>query len=822
MLQKSDFQRLLPYSLALIVFIALSVIYMHPVLDGKRLFQHDVKQFAGMSKEIADFREETGEEALWAGNMFSGMPAYMISVRQKNNIARDLVDVLTLYLPRPVNMLFLYFVGFFILMLILQRNIWLAVFGAIAFALSSYFIIILEAGHNTKALAIGLMPPLFGGIYLLFRKKLLAGFLITTLFTAMQISVNHLQITYYLFLVLLAYGISEVIIHAKNKELKSLLKPIGLMIVSLVIALGVNTVNFWIAYEAGRHSIRGEPVLTEEVRSQSSGLDVDYILAWSYGKKETITLLVPDFKGGGSRKELSENSNTYQALIQNGVPRHNAREFIKQVPTYWGTQPFTSGPVYAGALVVFLFIFGFFLVENRYRWWMLAIVILAIFLSWGKNMQWFSQWFIYNFPGYDKFRAVSMILVIPDFIMPLMAAMAIRRILLKQVSREQVMKVLKYTTYSVGGFLLFILLFATELFTFSSPADNNMVAGGQIPQWLMDAIREDRIRLMRIDTFRSLVIIALGAAAIWLWMKNKIKAQYAIMAMAAITLIDLWGIGRRYLNEDNFIPRRQHERPYTPTEADLQIMGDPDPHFRVYSQIQDPFREARTSYFHRSIGGYHGAKLQRYQDIIDYHLVRQNMSVLNMLNAKYFIVRDQNNQPQARKNPDALGNAWFVPEYHIVQGPDEAIAALNDFDPATEAIIEKNDAIHLKGKSIEEDESATIKLDHYQPNYLRYTAKTNTKQLAVFSEVYFPGGWEAYINGQEAKHFRVNYTLRAMVIPPGQHEVEFYFRPDTFYKGRIIAGISSAILIVILAGGAYMLLKKRNEKTALKPRNKDK
>ncbi len=807
MLQKSDVQRIMPYFLAVVFFIVLSVGYMYPILEGKRIFQQDVQHFAGMAKEIRDFREETGEEALWAGNMFSGMPAYLTSVQKKNNVANTLVDVFTLFLPRPVDMLFLYFFGFFILMIVLQRNIWLALFGAVAFALSSYFIIIIEAGHNTKAMAIGLMPPLFAGIHLLFKKKLLAGFLLTTVFTAMQISVNHLQITYYLFLVLLAYGISEVIIHFRNNQLPQLFKPVGLMLVSLVIAMGVNTVDLWIAYEAGEHSIRGEPVLSEQDRTQSAGLDVDYILAWSYGVEETLTLLVPDFKGGGSRKELSENSNTYQALIQNRIPRHNARDFIKNVPTYWGKQPFTSGPVYVGALIFFLFIFGFFIVEDRYRWWILAITVLAVLLSWGKNMQWFSEWFIHYFPGYNKFRAVSMILVIPEFTMPLMAVLALRRILYNQVSKERIMLVLKRTAYVIGGFLIFILIFATELFSFSAPGDQNLVAGGQLPQWLMDAIREDRIRIMRTDTIRSLVVILLGAGVIWLWIKNKIKAQYAIIGITVITLVDLWGVDRRYLNEGNFISKRKHETPYSPSQADLLIKNDPDPHFRVYNQLQDPFRDARTSYFHRSIGGYHGAKLQRYQDIIDHHLARQNMDVFNMLNAKYFIVRGEDNQPQARINPNALGNAWFVSDYEVVENPDGSIRALHDFTPRSKAIVEKDDAAPLGNKTFQRDTAASITLEHYQPNYLRYTAQTAKEQIAVFSEVYFPGGWEAYINGEKARHFRVNYTLRGMVVPPGSHTIEFEFKPHAFYTGRIIAGISSALLIVLLLGGLFIISK---------------
>ncbi len=800
------------YWIAIVAFVVLAIGFVYPVIQGKKLFQQDVQNFQGMSKEIVDYREKTDKEPLWTNSMFGGMPAYQISVKGKNNIAGPLLKVLTLSLPHPANLIFLYFIGFFILMMAMQRNIWIAIFGALAFALSSYFIIIIEAGHNTKALAIGLMPPLFAGVYLLFQKKYVTGFILTVLFTALELKANHLQITYYLFLVLLAYGISELIYHVKNNQVPQLLKAGGLMLAALIIAIGVNMVNFWMAYEAGQHSTRGKPVLTMDKENQSAGLDPGYIMAWSYGKDETLTLLIPDFMGGGSQKELSENSATYETLVERGVPRKNAKDFIKGVPTYWGKQPFTSGPVYVGAIIFFLFIFGFFIVENRYRWWILVITLLAIFLSWGKNMEWFSQIFIHNFPGYNKFRAVSMILVIPEFTMPLMAVLALRRIYRGEVDKDKVFKILKNTVIVLGALLLLILAFGPTMFSFVGQSDHQYIESGRIPQWLMDAIREDRIRIMRRDTFRSLLFILLGAGAIWLWLKDKIKKQYALGALILLTLIDLWAVDRRYLDEDNFVSKRKAENPYIPSRVDQQIKADTDPNFRVFNQLQDPFRESRTSYFHKSIGGYHGAKLQRYQDMIDYHLAKGNMQVLNMLNTKYFIGRGQNNQPQAMRNPGALGHAWFVSEYKIVESPDSAILALNDINPARTAVVEQSHADYVKGKNLSPDTASSIQLETYQPNYLVYQADVSKEQLAVFSEIYYPEGWKVTIDGKEAEHFRVNYILRGLVIPQGQHKIEFSFEPDAYYTGRTIAAVSSGILIIILLGGLFMFVRNESAK----------
>lgn len=806
MSKKFDFKNYLPYLLAIVLFLVLAIIFVHPVLRGEKIKQADVKHFKGMSKEIMDHRQETGEEALWTNRMFGGMPAYQISVKAKNNVAKPIKKVITLNLPHPANLIFLYFIGFFILMLALQRNIWLAIFGAVAFAMSSYFLIIIEAGHNTKALAIGLMPPLFAGIYLLFRKKYRWGFILTALFTALELKANHLQITYYLLLVLLAYGISELIYHIKVKQFPALLKSVGLMIAALIIAIGTNMVSIWMAYEAGQYSTRGEPVLSLNKGDQSEGLDPSYIMDWSYGIDETLTLLIPDFMGGASRKKLSEDSETYKAFAER-AGQQRAEQFVKQgVPVYWGKQPFTSGPVYVGAIIFFLFIFGLFIVEDRYRWWILAITVLAIFLSWGKNFPELSEFFIHNVPGYNKFRAVSMILVIAEFTMPLMAVLAIRRIWKKQIDQQTLMNALKYSFFIVGGLLVFILVAGPELFSFVGLKDQQLRQS--YPQWLMQAIRDDRGRLMQKDTFRSLVFVLLAAAAVWFWVKGKVKAQYAVIALAVLTLVDMWSVNRRYLNEDNFVSEQKKENPYTPSKADRRIMADPDPNFRVYSQLQDPFREARTSYFHKSIGGYHGAKLQRYQDVIDYHLSKGNREVLNMLNTKYYLVR-KDKKPQAIRNPNALGHAWFVDNYRIVANPDSAIMALNDFEPGKTAIVEKAHADPLEEKQFQSDPNASIELKSYEPNHLVYNTRTNKEQLAVFSEIYYLKGWQAYIDGKKAKHFRVNYILRGMIIPKGEHKIEFEFKPDAYYTGRTIAAVSSVILVLILVGGLFLVIRRR-------------
>ncbi|MCF8302379.1 MAG: YfhO family protein [Bacteroidales bacterium] len=807
-MKKPGIKQFVPYIIGIVLFLLITIIYFNPLLQGKALQQSDITHFRGMSEEIKDYRERTGEEPLWTNSMFGGMPAFQISVKYKANLADDIDKILRLGLPRPADYVFLYFLGFFILLLALRVNPWLSVAGAIAFAFSSYFFIILDAGHNSKAHAIAYMAPVIAGFILTMRKKYLLGGVITALFLALELEANHFQITYYLLLIIVILGISELVRKIRQKELHSFFKGAGVLIIALLIAGGTSFSNLWSTWQYGKYTIRGETELTSNKENRTSGLDKDYATAWSYGKAETLTLLIPNFRGGASVGELGENSETYQTLEERNVPRQQIRELTQQVPLYWGKQPSTSGPVYVGAIVVFLFVLGLFIVERKHRWWLLIATILSFALAWGKNFMPLTDFFLEYVPFYNKFRAVSMTLVIAELTMPLMAFLALREIFQKEYDKQKMLNYLKYTFIITGGITLLFALFSGSLFTFVGPQDARLQQGGY-PEWFLDAIREDRARLLRIDAWRSFVFITLTAAMLWAYVAGKLKKQYAFVALIALLLIDMWPVNRRYLNNNDFDRERKVENPFQKTQADQQILQDDDPNFRVFNVAGNTFNDARTSYFHKSIGGYHGAKLRRYQELIDHHISKYNRDVLNMLNAKYFLVQDNNNRMAAQPNPNALGHAWFVENYRMVENADQEINALNNFSPDSTAIIDDRFSEHLQGYKRGSDPDGHIKLTHYEPNHLKYNFQAGRDQLVVFSEIYYPAGWQAYVDGEEMPHFRVNYVLRAMVVPEGQHTIEFKFRPKSYYVGEKVSLASSIILIVLILLGGFVEMRKR-------------
>ena len=809
-----DLKQFFPHITALVIFLLIAVIYMNPVLSGKQVQQGDIANYKGMSKEIRDFRNETGEEPLWTNSMFGGMPAYQISMKYPSNWIDDVDEFLRLGLPRPADYLWLNMLGFFILLLAMRVNPWLSIVGAIAYAFSSYFFIIIEAGHNSKAHAMTYMAPVLAGVILTYRGKYILGGLLTMLFVSLEVSCNHFQITYYLVIILAILGIGELVFHIKEKQFRHFLKATGVLLAAGLIAIGPSITNILLTQEYSKYTIRGESELSTEKENRTSGLDKDYATRWSYGKEETFTLLIPNTKGGASGRIGQDPDN-----LKN-VDNRRLKQIISQQNHYWGNQPFTSGPVYVGAIIVFLFVFGLFIVKGRLKWILLVATILSVMLAWGDNMMWFTDFWLEHVPGYNKFRTVSMTLVIAELCMPILAFMGLYKIyknpgILKEKRREFLIALGLTAGISLILYLLpqtfFNFISEQEVNRFSQLKNSQPQNANQI-NLILEELKSVRVDIFKADAIRSFFFIILGAGLIYLYSLKKIKAKYLILGLGILITIDMWAVNKRYLNNDDFVNKRVVNNPFQPTKADKQIMKDNDPNFRVFNTTVNTFNDASTSYFHKSIGGYHGAKLRRYQELIDYHISEQNRDVLNMLNTKYFIVKGNNGKPVAKRNPGALGNAWFVENYEIVADADEEINALDDFNPEKTAFVDQRFKEHLQGKSFEKDTTASINLTSYQPNHLVYQSKTNKEQLAVFSEIYYPNGWQVYIDGEPADHFRVNYVLRAMVVPEGEHKIEFKFQPKTYYTGENIALASSILVLLLLVGGLYYEIRRNIKK----------
>lgn len=803
-----SFKTLLPYIVAIVLFLVVTISYLSPLLEGKQLKQSDTMNWLGSAKETIDFRKANpGEEPLWTNSMFGGMPSYQITMLTPSTDGLSWVlKILTLGLPAPAGVIFLYFLGFFILLRVLKVNPWLSIAGAFAFGFSTYFFIIIEAGHNTKADAISIMPFVLAGIFLVFQRKYLWGGLMTALFLAIEVKMNHLQMSYYLFIFILIFGLVETVHLIFKKEILHLLKSAGILLIALTFGVLANITLLWTTYEYSPYTIRGASELTaQKSNNATKGLDFDYATAWSYGKAETFTFFIPGFQGGSSNGKLSESSETYQVLKQNGVP--NAKEIIKQMPTYWGPQPFTSGPVYAGALVMFLFVFAMFVVKGRMKWVLFAGTMLSFMLSWGENFEMLSRFFFNYFPLYNKFRAVSSILVIAELTIPILAMLGLNEVFKPDVSKKSLIKPLLYSGYIMGGLALLFVVFGGGLFDFASKQDQSMLSSGY-PQWLIDALISDRKSMLTMDSLRSLLFVAIGFGLIWAYLKDKLKAQWVFAGLILVMIFDLYPVNKRYFGNENFTAKRNVENPFTPDETDALILEDKDADFRVLNVAGNPFNESQTSYFHKSAGGYHGAKLRRYQELIERQISKNNVAVFNMLNIRYFIIPDQQNGGRLpQRNVSALGNVWFVNNYIPVKNADEEIAALDynaathtGFKPDSIAIVDKRFEGQLKGFVPGKDSTSTIKLVSYKPNHLIYEADCKKGELAVFSEIYYDKGWDVTIDGKHANYLRVNYVLRAMLVPQGKHKIEFSFKPKSYYTGEKIGYGVTVILIMSLLG----------------------
>jgi hypothetical protein len=796
---------------AIALFIVLAFLYFYPVLEGKVLKANDSTVSTINSKEIRDFREKYDREPLWTNSIFSGMPAYLISTKYPGNLVKY-ADLFLRIFKMPVSVLFLSMAGFYILLLIFGVNPWLAITGALAYSLSSFFFQILGAGHNTQAIALAYMAPLIGAIYYTYRYDAVKGALFTSLALALEIQANHPQITYYALICLLIFAIVELVYAYKNKTIIKFLKTSALLIIPFIIAIGINFAGLYTVYEYGKYSIRGKSDLTADNKSIANGLDKNYITFWSYGVDETFNLLIPNYKGGSSRP-FDRNSETFKALSKN-----NNQAAASQLQKYWGTQPGTDGPHYVGAIVLFLFVLGMVLIKGPEKWWLFAATILSIMLAWGKNFMPLTNLFIDIFPGYNKFRAVTMTLIIAQFCIPLLGILTLRDIFDGTVTRNEIIKSLKIAGGITGGFILLVLIIPGIAGSFLSQYEYDY------PEWLKSAMIADRKDMLRSDGLRSLVFILGSAGVILAFVFNKLRKGPAILIITALIVLDLWTVDKRYLSADRFVRPSVMQKSFTPTTADAFILKDSSVN-RVLNLSVSTFNDTSpTSYFHKSIGGYHGAKLKRYQELIDSALIRnfdliqaagnnaqsledlqqvfKSTNVLNMLNAKYIIY---NPDAPPLLNQNALGNAWFVEKPVMVDNANQEISVLNSVDPSKEAIIDKifNEQVLKSSYPVLENEK--IVLLSYQPNELHYKYSAIEEKLVVFSEIYYPAGWKSYIDGKESQYFRTDYVLRGMVVPAGDHEIKFVFEPSSYIIGNKVSLASSILLILLLSG--YFLTK---------------
>jgi len=805
-----SFKKLLPHLLIILGFIVVSLLYFSPVFQGKQISQSDIKQYIGMAKQQNDFRDETGTETYWTNSGFGGMPTYQLGAKYPHNYIKKL-DLTLRFLPRPADYLFLYFIGFYILLLVLKVDYKLAGLGALTFGFSTYLIIILGVGHNAKAHAIAYMPLVLAGILLTFQKKYISGFLLTVIALALEIVANHFQMTYYLLLLVLILGIAYLVDAVKKQQLPEFFKSVGVLSVAAILAVGLNATNVMATKEYAAESTRGKSELTinpdDSPKQVTTGLDRDFITQYSYGKLETFNLFIPRFMGGGNGEDVGRDSNTYEAYRKLGVGPKDALDASRSAPMYWGDQPIVEAPAYVGAVILFLFVFALFLVKGRLKWWLVGGVLLSLLLSYGKNLSFITNFFIDYVPMYNKFRAVSSIQVILELCIPILGIFGLVRLFNNFEKDETRLKALKYSTAITGGLAILFLLFKSS---FDFVGGNDGFFRQNYGQAFVDALVADRKAIYTSDTIRTLVLVLLSAGVIWFFLKQKLSQNLTIIAFAILILFDLVIVDRRYVNADNFIPAAQVQVPYQPLDVDKEILND-DSHFRVFDITS---RDTRPSYFHNSVSGYSAVSMKRYDELYNFHISQNNIQVLNMLNAKYIIAPSRGNEGKSEvfENTDANGNAWFVKDIKWVNTADEEIKALDSLNTGTTAVImnsqrQNSDAVIAKSQ----DSLTTIALTNYQPNHLVYESNTTNGGLVVFSENYYKHGWQAYINGNPTPHFRVNYVLRGLQAPAGKHTIEFKFEPQVIKTGSTIALGSSILIGLLLLGGLFIGYKNINK-----------
>ena len=843
---KFDWKKILPYAVAIVAFVAVAMIYCAPLLEGKVLVQGDVNNWKGAAQEARAFYDENGTRTWWTNSMFGGMPTYQITGSLPSGEVRNgMAKVAHLGMEggwEAIGILFAYFFGFFLMLRCFKVNPWLSIIGGLAIGFSTYFFLIIPAGHVTKAVALGFLAPVIGGFYAIFRKQYWLGAPLVMLYGIMSINL-HPQMTYYIFMLIGVLACAELYIHIKDKAWKDLGISLGVLALSLLLVVGTKASwlemnqNYLKETMRGGHSELTSNSDSGPISNSNSGLSLDYATAWSYGVGETMTFLIPNWEGGASGYNVGAKSDLCETMVKNRVPKRSAEQFCEHVPTYRGEKAFTSGPVYMGAVICFLFVLGLLIVSGPYKWALLVATLFSVALAWGRNMMWLTELFFNYFPMYNKFRAVESILVVAEITMPLLGVLALQQIVDKKVAWEK-LKIHLITAGGItGGICLFFALF-TSVVDVTSSYDVQWVS--QVPTWLRDAIYDERIAMIKADAWRSFIFIALGFAVVYwyAWRGEKLEAKgerqwllYA--ALAALVLVDMMPVNKRFFGSDNFMKAKDAEAYFKMQPYEQKILEDTS-YYRVLNLATNTFNDARTSYRLKSIGGYSAAKLRRYQDLIDEHISKEmnplmqtimqtqgfmlpdenagkDFPVLNMLNMKYAVVPLQGSRQEPVMNPYAMGNCWFVDEVVWVDTPDEECAALKTLDLHTQAVADKKFAEVLDVTKPEVtplmafDKNAIV-LTSYQPNCLEYVTMSEQNKVAVFSEIYYPHDWHLYVVDQDGNNSveiplaRVNYTLRAAVIPAGAHQLRMVFEPHALKTDK--ASMAILILALLLSAGA--------------------
>lgn len=828
-------KKFLPDVVVIAVFAIISFAYFFvPITQGKILYQHDASAGVGAAQEMTEYQNRTGETTRWTNSIFGGMPTYQMSPSyQSTDGLSQVMNAYHLWLPDNMWFLFAYLLGFYILLRAFDFRQSLAALGSVMWAFSSYFLIIIAAGHLWKVMALAYLPPMIAGVVLAYRGRYLSGFIVTALFTAFEIKANHVQMTYYYLFIILFMVIGYLVKSIREKQLAVFLKATGVLAAAALIGIAINLSSLYHTWQYQKESMRGKSELVKKdaANQTSSGLDRDYITQWSYGIDETLTLLVPDAKGGAS-VPLSKNATAMAKAdpqIQSMIP-----QLYDAFPQYFGTQPGTSGPVYVGAFVLFLFILGLFIVKGPMKWALLAATVLSVLLAWGHNFMGFTNFFLDYIPMYAKFRTVASILVIAEFTIPLLAALALKKIVDEPDVLSKQMKFAYISLALTAGVAALIALFPDMMGPFVSEQERQMVGSiqgmdGGTAHTILANISDMRAAMVSSDAWRSVIIILIGFALLFAYKLKKLRADYMIAALLVLCLVDMWQVDKRYLNDEMFVPKSERDMPQQPTATDIEINKDKSLDYRVLNFASNTFNENETSYFHKSIGGYHPAKLRRYQEIIDAYIVPEmqkamqaiaakggNMQqvdgvklfpVLNMLNTKYFIFPLQGGATIPLKNIYAQGNGWFVDKIDYVADANAEYAEVGKIDVRHEAVADKQFEAVL-GQAKANDSTATVKLDKYEPNNLQYTVNSKNGGIVVFSEIYYPG-WKATVDGQSVELGRVNYILRAVNVKPGKHIVVLDFHPTSISTTETIAYISIVILLLAIAGAGYMEWKKK-------------
>ena len=835
---------------SILAFVILALVYANPVLSGKQLFQHDIVQYKGGAKELLDYRAQNGEETYWSDSMFGGMPTYQMGAQFKGDIIKKIDEILN-FLPKPANYIFLLFSGFFLLGMVVVKNWKYALLGATFFGLSTYFYIALAAGHNGKIQTVAYFAPLLAGILLVYiRKKYVVGFIVTALFMGLQVAANHPQMTYYLFIALGFLFLSELIRAFQGKtDWKHFGISTGILALAFVLGVGMNSQRIMANSEYITETVRGKQILDNDTHSsEKSGMDNESILMWSYGKMETLNLFIPRLMGGSSNEEGSEKMmENVQEMVKSNVSSQAEMDQISKgfgSLTYWGEQPGTSGPAYQGAIVCFLAILGFFFGWKKYRYWILGASILTIFLAWGSNFMALSDFFIDFVPFYNKFRAPSSILVVVELLFPLIAILGLYRFFnsneTTETSAENILteaykkKILINVSAAVLGITFLLIIFGKSILGFYTASEKTY-----LPPYLLDFLVDERFKMFRIDAIKAIVYVGIAAAVLFLSLKKKIGQNIAIIILGLVSLLDLWSVNKRYLNNDNFIDKTFTENPFQTENSELlmQKVGDnknlqsllananinktletiaerDKTHYRIYNQVLGTFSETNTSYFKASIGGYHAVKLRRYDDLINEYFGKMDSvkvpRILNMLNTKYMIFGDAE-KPEAVTNPQSNGNAWFVSDLKFVKNPNEEIKQIGEVDTKKIAIISQDDQKYFEGKEIAADSTAFLNLTKYQPNELEFKSQSKTPQLAVLSEIYYPKGWKMFIDNKEVPYIKADYLLRAVHVPAGNHTLKMIFAPEVIAKGKLISMICFGLFLLLSLGGILWLWKTAKE-----------